>query len=87
MLFFCLTFFNIILLNRYSVREQLLDEGTVSELGIRQAHRHDTGVFTCHASNAYGQDEMSVQLIIQGYKLSFVVQSIFCFPCLQEQSA
>ncbi|XP_072160841.1 cell adhesion molecule Dscam1 [Bemisia tabaci] len=50
---------------RYSVREQVLDEGTVSELGIRQAHRHDTGVFTCYASNSYGQDEMNVQLIVQ----------------------
>lgn len=38
----------------------------MSELGIAQAYRHDTGVLTCQASNAYGQDEMTIQLIVQG---------------------
>ncbi|XP_059483764.1 cell adhesion molecule Dscam2 [Neocloeon triangulifer] len=50
---------------RYTTREQLLDEGMVSELGISHTYRHDTGVFSCHASNSYGQDEMSIQLIVQ----------------------
>jgi len=50
---------------RYTTREQLLDEGMVSELGISRTYRQDTGVFSCHASNAYGQDEMSIQLIVQ----------------------
>ncbi|XP_063226995.1 cell adhesion molecule Dscam2 [Bacillus rossius redtenbacheri] len=50
---------------RYSIREQLLDDGMVSELGILHTYRHDTGVLSCHASNAYGQDEMTIQLIVQ----------------------
>jgi hypothetical protein len=51
---------------RYSTREQLLDDGMVSELGISHTYRHDTGVLSCFASNAYGQDEMTIQLIVQG---------------------
>ncbi|XP_065344124.1 cell adhesion molecule Dscam1 isoform X3 [Cloeon dipterum] len=50
---------------RYTTREQLLDEGMVSELGISHAYRHDTGLFACHATNAFGHDEMTVQLIVQ----------------------
>ncbi|XP_017771587.1 PREDICTED: Down syndrome cell adhesion molecule-like protein Dscam2 [Nicrophorus vespilloides] len=50
---------------RYSIREQTLAEGMVSELGIERTIRQDTGVFTCSASNAYGQDKMSIQLIVQ----------------------
>ncbi|XP_046662354.1 Down syndrome cell adhesion molecule-like protein Dscam2 isoform X5 [Homalodisca vitripennis] len=50
---------------RYSIREQVLDDGFMSELGIAQAYRHDTGLLTCIASNAYGQDEMTIQLIVQ----------------------
>ncbi|KAK6630670.1 hypothetical protein RUM43_014659 [Polyplax serrata] len=50
---------------RYVLREQTLDEGVVSELGISKTYRRDTGVFTCYASNAFGQDEMKIQLIVQ----------------------
>ncbi|XP_069681625.1 cell adhesion molecule Dscam1 isoform X3 [Periplaneta americana] len=50
---------------RYTIREQLLDDGMVSELGISHTYRHDTGVLSCYASNAYGQDEMVIQLIVQ----------------------
>lgn len=50
---------------RYSIREQTLAEGMVSELGIERTIRQDTGVFTCSATNAYGSDEMNIQLIVQ----------------------
>ncbi|XP_049816620.1 Down syndrome cell adhesion molecule-like protein Dscam2 [Schistocerca nitens] len=50
---------------RYTIREQKLDDGMVSELGISRTYRHDTGVFSCYASNSYGQDEMAIQLIVQ----------------------
>lgn len=50
---------------RYTIREQILADGMTSELGIERTIRQDTGVFTCLASNAYGKDEMTVQLIIQ----------------------
>ena len=50
---------------RYSIREQILDDGMVSELGIMHTYRQDTGVLTCFASNAFGQDEMTIQLVVQ----------------------
>ena len=40
--------------------------GLVSELTIARATRHDSATFTCTASNAYGQDEMTIQLVVQG---------------------
>lgn len=50
---------------RYTIREQLLAEGMVSELGIERTIRQDTGIFTCSASNVYGHDDMNIQLIVQ----------------------
>lgn len=51
--------------HRYTIREQVLDDGIVSELSILQTYRQDTGALTCRASNAYGQDEMLIHLVIQ----------------------
>lgn len=51
--------------SRYSIREQLLDNGMVSELGISYTYRQDNGVYICQASNAFGQDEMTIHLTIQ----------------------
>jgi len=51
---------------RYTIREQVLDEGKISELSIMKVFRHDTGVFTCHAKNNYGQDQMTIELVVQG---------------------
>ncbi|XP_055315262.1 cell adhesion molecule Dscam2 isoform X3 [Sitodiplosis mosellana] len=51
--------------SRYTIREQVLDDGMVSELGISHTFRHDTGVYICQASNSFGQDEMSMQVIVQ----------------------
>ncbi|XP_068083883.1 cell adhesion molecule Dscam1 [Anabrus simplex] len=50
---------------RFTIREQLLDDGMVSELGISHTYRHDTGIFSCLASNAFGESEMTIQLIVQ----------------------
>lgn len=50
---------------RYTIREQPLAEGMVSELGIERTIRQDTGVYTCSATNTYGHDEMHIQLIVQ----------------------
>lgn len=50
---------------RYTIREQVLDDGMVSELGISHTYRQDTGMYICQASNAFGQDEMSMHLIVQ----------------------
>lgn len=40
----------------------------MSELGISPVYRHDTGFFKCSGSNFYGQDENSIELIVQGVK-------------------
>lgn len=37
----------------------------VSELGISHTYRQDTGMYICQASNAFGQDETSIHLIVQ----------------------
>ncbi|XP_055679736.1 cell adhesion molecule Dscam2 isoform X1 [Lutzomyia longipalpis] len=50
---------------RYTIREQTLDDGMVSELGISHTYRQDTGMYICQASNAFGQDEMTIHLIVQ----------------------
>lgn len=49
----------------YTIREQVLDDGLVSELSILQTYRQDTGALTCRASNTYGQDEMLIHLVVQ----------------------
>ncbi|CAD7083563.1 unnamed protein product [Hermetia illucens] len=51
--------------SRYKLREQVVDDGMMSELGISHTYRQDTGIYICQASNAFGQDEMSIQLIVQ----------------------
>lgn len=50
---------------RYSIREQTLDDGMVSELGISHTYRQDSGIYLCAASNQFGQDELMIQLIVQ----------------------
>lgn len=50
---------------RYTIRGQQLAEGMVSELGIERTIRQDTSYYTCSASNTYGHDEMTIQLIVQ----------------------
>ncbi len=52
------------------MREQILDEGKISELSIAKVFRHDTGMFTCHVKNNYGQDQMTIELVVQGKYLS-----------------
>ncbi|XP_058987901.1 cell adhesion molecule Dscam2 [Musca domestica] len=50
---------------RYTIRDQILDDGMVSELGITHTYRQDTGIYVCHATNTFGEDEMTIQLIVQ----------------------
>lgn len=50
---------------RFTIREQTKDNGIMSELGISPVYRHDTGFFKCTGSNFYGQDENSIELIVQ----------------------
>ncbi|XP_022248097.1 Down syndrome cell adhesion molecule-like protein Dscam2, partial [Limulus polyphemus] len=50
---------------RYKLLEPVMSSGVTSELLIRQADRRDSALFTCIASNAYGQDDTNIQLIVQ----------------------
>ncbi|VVC29919.1 Fibronectin type III,Immunoglobulin subtype,Immunoglobulin-like domain,Immunoglobulin-like [Cinara cedri] len=50
---------------RFTIREQSKDNGLMSELGISPVYRHDSGFFKCSGSNFYGQDENSVELVVQ----------------------
>jgi len=43
-----------------------LSHGSVSKLTIMDVSPLDRGDFTCIASNAYGQDRATIQLIVQG---------------------
>lgn len=51
--------------DKYTIREQPLLNSVVSELGVADTTRRDTGVFSCLAANAYGKDSMDIQLIVQ----------------------
>ncbi|KAG8198699.1 hypothetical protein JTE90_023471 [Oedothorax gibbosus] len=50
---------------RYMLREQMLSSGHLSELTIHVVERQDNGLYTCVASNAFGQDEKHNQLTVQ----------------------
>lgn len=51
---------------RYTVREEILTDGVKSDLSIKRSERIDTAVFTCVATNSFGSDDSSIQLIVQG---------------------
>lgn len=51
---------------RYTIREEILPGGVVSDLSIRRTERADSALFTCVATNAFGSDDTSINMIIQG---------------------
>ncbi|XP_050520785.1 cell adhesion molecule Dscam2 isoform X35 [Daktulosphaira vitifoliae] len=51
--------------NRYTIREEIMVDGVKSDLSIKITDRIDTAVFTCIATNSFGSDDSSVQLIVQ----------------------
>uniref|UniRef100_A0A8D8LZQ1 Down syndrome cell adhesion molecule-like protein Dscam2 n=1 Tax=Cacopsylla melanoneura TaxID=428564 RepID=A0A8D8LZQ1_9HEMI len=50
---------------RFSIREQVLEEGMISELGIANVFRQDSGTLSCLATNYHGTAEMTIQLLVQ----------------------
>ncbi|KAL4143242.1 hypothetical protein QTP88_005598 [Uroleucon formosanum] len=50
---------------RYTIREEILTDGVKSDLSIKRSERIDTAVFTCVATNSFGSDDSSIQLIVQ----------------------
>jgi len=62
-----------VILFRYTIREEILTDGVKSDLSIKRSERIDTAVFTCVATNSFGSDDSSVQLIVQGTHLTLTV--------------
>ncbi|CAL8111483.1 unnamed protein product [Orchesella dallaii] len=50
---------------RYTIREEILGNGVLSDLSVKRAERSDSAVFACVATNAFGSDETSINLIVQ----------------------
>jgi len=54
---------------RYTIREEILPTGVLSDLSIRKLERSDSALFSCVATNAFGSDDTSINLIVQGFTL------------------
>jgi Down syndrome cell adhesion protein 1 len=50
---------------RFTIREEILPNGVMSSLSIKRTERTDTALFTCVATNAFGSDDTSINMIIQ----------------------
>ena len=63
---------------RYVITETISDQGLTSQIKVESADRRDSSLYTCLASNAYGSDEINLQVIVQGmYCLLSLVPSNF----------
>lgn len=51
--------------NRYTIREEIQSTGVLSSLSIKRTERADTALFTCVATNSFGSDDSSINMIIQ----------------------
>nr|XP_044249300.1 Down syndrome cell adhesion molecule-like protein Dscam2 isoform X9 [Drosophila takahashii] len=51
--------------NRYTIREEILSTGVMSSLSIKRTERSDSALFTCVATNAFGSDDASINMIVQ----------------------
>lgn len=54
---------------RYQVTESPSRKGVSSLILIKESDRRDSALFTCRASNSFGDDDTNVQLILQGESL------------------
>ncbi|XP_025152778.1 Down syndrome cell adhesion molecule-like protein Dscam2 isoform X28 [Harpegnathos saltator] len=50
---------------RYTIREEILSNGVLSDLSIKRTERSDSALFTCVATNAFGSDDTSINMIVQ----------------------
>ncbi|XP_050305195.1 cell adhesion molecule Dscam2 isoform X18 [Anthonomus grandis grandis] len=51
--------------NRYTIREEILPNGVLSDLSIKRTERSDSAIFTCVATNAFGSDDTNINMIVQ----------------------
>lgn len=47
------------------------NEGIISELYLNSLHSSQTGIYTCMATNSYGYDHMTINLVVRGKRLLF----------------
>lgn len=52
--------------SRYTIREEILSNGVLADLSIKRTERSDSALFTCVATNAFGSDDTSINMIVQG---------------------
>lgn len=52
--------------SRYTMREEVQVDGVLADLSIKRTERSDSALFTCIATNSFGSDDSSINLIIQG---------------------
>lgn len=50
---------------RYTIREETLPNGVLSDLSIKRTERSDSALFTCVATNSFGSDDTSINMIVQ----------------------
>ncbi|XP_067138856.1 cell adhesion molecule Dscam1-like [Centruroides vittatus] len=50
---------------RYIIKENITTEGLQSVLTVNRADRKDSGVYSCLAANAYGKDELKIQVLVE----------------------
>lgn len=58
---------------RYNIKEENTTDGLISVLGFASTSREDSGRYFCIATNAYGRDETTIHLYIQGKFILFYV--------------
>ncbi|CAB0037705.1 unnamed protein product, partial [Trichogramma brassicae] len=51
--------------SRYTIREEIMANGVLSDLSIKRTERSDSALFTCVATNAFGSDDTSINMIVQ----------------------
>lgn len=56
----------LVLWSRYTIREEIQPDGVLSDLSIKRTERSDSALFTCIATNSFGSDDSSINLIVQG---------------------
>ncbi|XP_064480165.1 cell adhesion molecule Dscam1-like isoform X2 [Ornithodoros turicata] len=57
--------FNVLKEHRYSRMEDRVGDVTTSKITVQNVDRSDNAVFTCQASNEFGEDSTNIQLTVQ----------------------
>lgn len=52
--------------SRYELSETATKDGLNSQVIIKNSDRRDSALFTCRATNPYGDAETNIQIIMQG---------------------